>query len=131
MIFIVNINQEIEPSSGKKLARLWNFSYDKRLSILRLERLELLCFKIVKNVLDNGHSSQYFYIFLNIRTMHCHQLILVVLDSAISVRSIQFAVRVVQDRNSLPASVISLNYPHTFKCAVKNIDFSFTLIVRA
>ena len=113
----------------KKLARLWNFSYDKRLSILWLERLELLCFKIVKNVLDNGHSIQYFYIFLNIRTMHCHQLILVLPYSGISVRSIQFAVHVVQYQNSL-LSVSSRLIIH-IHLNVQNIDFSFTLIGRA
>ena len=113
----------------KKLARLWNFSYDKRLSILWLERLELLCFKIVKNLLDIAFT--FFLYFLDIRSACCHHLILVVPDLGISVRSIKFAVRVVQYRNSLPAGVISLNYPHTFKCAVKKIYFSFTLISRA
>ena len=65
------------------------------------------------------------------RSMCCHHLILAVPDSWINIPSIQFDVHVVQYQNSLPASVILLNYPHAFKCAVKNIDFSFTLIVRA
>ena len=130
----VNKIESVQRQFTKKLPGLWDLSYDHRLSVLGLERLELRrlhfdlvwCFKIVKHLVDIPFDS--LFVYSDVKSTRGHHLKLTLPDSRLNARSNQFAVRVVPHWNKLPDSIVSLHCLYKFKRAIKQTDFSDVLV---
>ena len=109
-------------------------SYDERLSVLGLERLEIrrlrfdltMCFTILHGLVDL-HSDDFFTYSLATNTRgRCFKLN--VPNSRINARQNFFCVRVVNIWNNLPDSIVNATSLDNFTCLLKRVDFKDYLL---
>jgi len=122
--------ESVHRAFTKKLPDVNALTYRERLSVLRLESLELrrlkadliMCFKTLKGF-TNIISSEFF------KRSTCntrgHSMKLYYPDSTVLARQNFFSVRVVQVWNNLPNEVVSATCVSVFKSLLNLIDVSF------
>lgn len=133
---VLNINniESVQRTFTKRLSGMRSLSYNGRLSVLGLERLELrriradltMCFKIVHRLVDIPFDM--FFKFAGSTSTRGHPLKLLYPDARINARAHAFPVRIVSLWNRLPANIVLPANLKQFKMAIKNIDFSYALI---
>ena len=104
-------------------------SYDERLTVLGLERLELrriyadltMCYKIVYGLINIAFDA--FCKFADGRSTRGHPLKLLYPDARINDRAHSFPVCVVSIWNRLPPATVLATTLQTFKTSIRNIDF--------
>ena len=108
--------------------------YDKRLTVLGVERLELrriyadltMCCKIVYGLINIRFDA--FFKFADCRSTRGHPLKLSYPGARINARAHLFPVRVVSLWNRLPAATVLATNLQTFKTSIRNIDFSYAYL---
>ena len=118
----------------KKLPDVNGLTYRERLSVLRLESLELrrlkadliMCFKILKGFTNIIPSEFFTRSTCNTRG---HSMKLYYPDSRVLARQNFFSVRVVQVWNNLANEVVSATCVSVFKSLLNSIDVSFFSLV--
>ena len=118
----------------KKLPDMNSLTYRERLSLLRLESLELrrlkadliMCFKILKGFTNIDPREFFTPSTCNTRG---HSMKLYYPDSRVLARQNFFSVRVVQVWNTLPNEIVSANCVSAFKSLLNSIHVSFFNVV--
>jgi len=130
----INKIESVQRQFTKKLKGMFDKSYEERLAVLGLERLELrrlhsdlvMCFKVLHG-LANLEFDDYFE-YSNAYRTRGHSFKLHVLNSRINVRHNFFSVRVVNVWNSLPSHVVDSASVKLFATLLKDVNFKHELL---
>lgn len=130
----INLLESVQRCFTKRLLGMRNLSYEDRLKVLGLERLELrrlhadliTCYKIIHGLISIPFES--FFQFNLQQNTRGHSLKLHYPDSRVTARAHSFAVRVILLWNRLPASVVLAENIHKFKKLLKSIDLSYAML---
>jgi len=130
----INKLESVQRSFTKRLVGFRHMTYDNRLKLLGLDRLELrrlradlvTCYKIFNGLLDIPFDS--FFRLADYRSTRGHALKLFLPDSRINARAYSFPVRVVTLWNRLPASTVLARNLKQFKIAVRITDLSYAIL---
>jgi hypothetical protein len=134
-ISFINKLESVQRVFTKRLVGMSELSYDERLSILGLQRLELrrfhadliACYNIIHNQV-NINREAFFAFAPAINNTRGHSLKLLYPDSRINVRAHSFSVRVISIWNRLPESVVTAASVGQFKLFLREIDFTYALL---
>jgi len=113
---------------------LRSLSYDERLTVIGLERLELrriytdltMCYKIVYRLTNIPVDAS--FKFADYCSVRGHPLKLLYTDARINAHAHSFPVRVVSLWNRLPAATVLATNLQTFKTSIRNIEFSYAYL---
>ena len=109
----INKLESVQRRFTKKLKDLSALSYNKRLELLHIERLEcrrlksdlIMCYKILHRLV--ALSPDEFFMYSNVLHTRGHSFKLTVPNSRINARANFFSVRVVKIWNNLPSSLVN------------------------
>jgi len=121
-VTLINKIESVQRFFTKRLNGLQSISFDDRLAMLGLERLELrclrfdllMCYKIIYNYVNI--NTDCFLHLLPILALEVILLKLALPDSRINARSHSFAVRIIPLWNSLPNDVVNLSQLQIYTC---------------
>ena len=130
----VNKLESVQRSFTKRLSGLSCLSYEERLNILGLERLEvrrihadlIMCYRIVHGLVAIPFDT--FFKFADHNNTRGHPLKLVYPDSRINVRAHSFSVRIVTLWNRLSSATVLSTSLAQFKNCIRRTDFRYALI---
>jgi len=133
-LLLVPTNWNLYNAVSLRLTGLRSLSYDERLTVLGLERLELrriyadltMCYKIVYGLINIPFDA--FFKFADCNSTRGHPVKLLHPDARINARAHSFPVRVVSLWNRLPAATVLATNLQTFKTSIRNIDFSYAYL---
>jgi len=135
MPFVIAINklESVQRMFTKRLPGMMSLSYDARLQLLGLERLELrrihcdliMCFKITHQRVSIPFSSM--FELSASRAARGHPFKLAYPDSRINVRANSFPVRVIALWNRLPEYVVVASRLTTFKRLLRTVNMSYAI----
>lgn len=130
----INKLESVQRSFTKRLVGFRHMSYNNRLKLLGLDRLELrrlradlvTCYKIINGLLDIPFDS--FFRLADYRSTRGHSLKLFLPDSRINARAHSFPVRVVTLWNRLPATTVLAQNLKQFKNALRTTDLLYAIL---
>jgi len=136
-IVAINKLESVQRVFTKKLYGMATISYDDRLKLLGLDRLELrrlhadliTCYKIINHIISVPFDALFKFAATN--NTRGHPLKLTVPESRVNARAYAFPVRVINVWNRLPADVVLAPSLLSFKHQVKNVDLTYTLFGKA
>lgn len=123
--------ERVQRRFTKKLPGLRKFSYDERLSRLRLHSLELRrlltdlvwCYKILFGIVEMSAAEE-FFVFSTCSQTRGHQYKLFKKHNASRLRAAFFSERIINTWNSLPESVVDFSSLPRFRRSIQKVDFS-------
>jgi len=130
----INKLESVQRMFTKRLPDMMSLSYDARLQLLGLERLELrrihsdliMCFKITHQLVSIPFSSM--FELSASRATRGHPFKLAYPDSRINVRANSFPVRVIALWNRLPEYVVMASRLTTFKRLLRTVNMSYAIL---